>query len=73
MPRAWRSPPTTCYIEPQHLLLSLLNQGRQRHRLALLARAGVNVRAAQGCAYQGASIACPRSKARAARSAPRAT
>jgi ATP-dependent Clp protease ATP-binding subunit ClpA len=59
------------FIEPQHLLLALLNQD-DGSTTSLLQRAGANVgglKAALGKAWS----ACPRSKATAARSASAAT
>ena len=59
------------FIEPQHLLAALLAQ-EDGGTASLLARAGVNVPEAAGCAARRSS-GCPRSRARAARSASRAT
>ena len=59
------------YIEPQHLLQALLQQ-EDGGTASLLARAGVNVPALQDRARRRRSSACPRSKARAAKSMFRA-
>ena len=54
------------FIEPQHLLLALLNQD-DGGAASLLSRAGVNVPALRSAPEAGARPACPRSKATAAR------
>ena len=53
-------------IEPQHLLLALLNQD-DGGTASLLSRAGVNVAPLKAALDTGASTACPRWKATAAR------
>ena len=59
------------FIEPQHLLSALLDQ-EDGGTASLLARAGVAVPKAQGRRSPRRSSGCPRSRARAARSASRA-
>ncbi len=60
------------FIEPQHLLQALLDQ-EDGGTASLLQRAGVNVPALKTRARGMRSRACPRSKARAAKSTSRAT